>query len=327
MKKIVLLLLCFCLISSCANSDTVATVGNTKITKGELEFYLSSIKSQLSGTELETEEDWQTQEIEGEKAIDVAKQRALQIAVLNAEYCEIAKAQNIQFTEKEQENINSTKQQVISSYGGNEAYKKFLKDNNITDSFIQLICESTVYYEKLSEKLLKEEPITEADIRKYYDNNKPSLNAEYKKAKHILILTKDMASGKEYDEETLAQKKALADELFERIKAGEDFDKLMHEYSEDPGLTTNPQGYVFTSGEMVSEFEQAVESVSEGEVTLCKSAYGYHIIKRLPVEFSDISDKLNDAVIKELIDNKLKEWEKEYNIAVTVNEEILKGIK
>ena len=136
-----------------------------------------------------------------------------------------------------------------------------------------------------------------------------------------------MASGTEYSEDKLAAKKELADKLLERIEAGEDFDALMREYSEDPGLTANPDGYVFGAGEMVAEFEQAVESVEVGEVTMCKSVYGYHIIKRMPLDYSDISDKVEEAAGKERLDRKLKEWEKEYNITVTVNEEIMKTIK
>lgn len=327
MKKMFLLLVCVCLLASCAGADTVATVGSTKIAKGELEFYLSSIKSQLSGTELNTEEDWQTQEIEGEKAIEAAKQRALQIAVTNAEYCEVAKAQGMKLTEQEKQNVRSTKQQVISSYGGDAAYKAFLKENNITDGFIQFICESTVYSEKLADKAAEEEPLTEEAFRKYYEDNKKSLDSEYKKAKHILILTRDTAKGQDYPEDKLASQKELADKLLERIEAGEDFDALMTEYSEDPGLGTNPDGYVFGPGEMVAEFEQAVESAAVGEVTMCKSVYGYHIIKRMPLEYSDIADKVEEAAQKERLAAKLKEWEKEYGITVTVNEEIMKTIK
>jgi len=326
MKKILALFLCFGILSSCANSDIVATVGDEKITKGEFEFYLSSIKSQLSGTELKTDEDWQTQEIEGEKAIDAAKQRALEIAVLNAEYREAAKAQNIRLTEQEKENVKSTKQQVISSYGGDSAYKKFLKENNITDRFIQLMCESTVYYEKLADKVAKEEPVSEEELLKYFEDNKKALSEEYRKAKHILILTQDN-SGKALSEEEQTSKKELAESLFDRIAQGEDFDALMKEYSEDPGLSTNPDGYVFGSGEMVPEFEQATDSVSAGEVTMCKSVYGYHIIKRLPIEYGDIADKVEAQAMKDKISARLKEWEEQYNIVIKVNEELIKTIK
>ena len=326
MKKILALFLCFGILSSCANSDIVATVGTEKITRGEFEFYLSSIKSQLSGTELKTDEDWQTQEIEGEKAIDAAKQRALEIAVLNAEYREAAKAQNMRLNEQEKENVKTTKQQVISSYGGDTAYKQFLKDNNITDSFIQLMCESTVYYEKLADKVAIEEPTSDEELLKYYEDNIKTLSEEYKKAKHILILTQDK-DGKALSEEEQEAAKELADSLFERIKAGEDFDALMRKYSKDPGLSSNPEGYVFTSGEMVPEFEQAADSVSAGEIAMCKSVYGYHIIKRLPIEYGDIADKVEALAMKEKINARLKEWEAQYNIVIKVNEELIKTIK
>ena len=39
MKKLVMLIVSLCLLTACANTDIVATVGKTKITKGEFEFY------------------------------------------------------------------------------------------------------------------------------------------------------------------------------------------------------------------------------------------------------------------------------------------------
>lgn len=101
----------------------------------------------------------------------------------------------------------------------------------------------------------------------------------------------------------------------------------MKEFSQDPGLAQNPDGYVFGSGEMVAEFEQAVDAIMPGEVTFCKSDFGYHIIKRLQLEMDDVRDKLEDKIVDEMVDNKLAEWEKEYNFVVTKNDELLKEIK
>ena len=327
MKKIIMLIISLCLLTSCASNDTVATVGKTKITKGEFEFYLASIKSQLSGTELQTEEDWQTQEIEGELAIDVAKRRALEIAINNAEYCEISKVQGIELTEDEKKQVRETKEQVIRSYGGETAYKNFLTKNNITDSFISMMCESTVYYGKITDKIKEEEPITDEEAKEYFEKEQAALSAEYKKAKHILILTQNPTTGAALSEEEQAAAQTLADELFEKVKAGEDFDALMRKYSQDTGLDTHPDGYLFTSGEMVPEFEQAVDSVAAGEVTMCKSSYGYHIIKRLPIEYSDLADKISDMILKERVRKKISEWEKEYSFTVTTNDELIKSIK
>ncbi|MBR4173281.1 MAG: SurA N-terminal domain-containing protein, partial [Clostridia bacterium] len=225
MKKIIILLISLFLITSCGNSDsTVATVGKTKVTKGEFEFYLASIKSQLSSTELKTDEDWQTQEIEGEKAIEVAKRRALEIAVNNAAYCEVAKAQGLELSDAEKADVTDTKNRVIASYGGETAYKSFLDKNNITDSFIQMMCESTVYYGKIADKVKTETPITDDDSKNYFESEKNALSAEYKKAKHILIPTQNLQTGLELSAEEQASAKEFADSLYERIQCGEDFD-------------------------------------------------------------------------------------------------------
>lgn len=327
MKKIVILILSLCLLTSCAANDTVATVGKTKITKGEFEFYLSSIKSQLSGTELQTEEDWQTQEIEGEKAIDVAKRRALEIAINNAEYCEASKAQGITLTEAEKKQVKDTKEQVIKSYGGETAYNAFLKNNNITDSFIEMMCESTAYYQKITDKVKEEDPITEEDAKEYFEKEKNALSSEYRKAKHILILTQDATTGEAYTEEQKLDAKEFAESIYERVQNGDDFDALMRKYSQDPGLANNPQGYVFTTGEMVAEFEQAVDSVSAGGFAFCETTYGYHIIKRLSLEYEDVADKVKDTILRERVHKIINQWEKDHNLTVTTNDELIKSIK
>ena len=66
------------IISACGNSsEYAAKVGKSKILASELQFYLESVKSEMEGTELSSEEDWQEKEIEGRKAIDLAKELSL----------------------------------------------------------------------------------------------------------------------------------------------------------------------------------------------------------------------------------------------------------
>ena len=81
-------------------------------------------------------------------------------------------------------------------------------------------------------------------------------NVSQATAKHILISTvDDMMNPLSEDEQE--QKKKLADEIYNRILNGEDFDTLMNEFGEDPGVQSNPDGYTFGPGEMVAEFEEA----------------------------------------------------------------------
>lgn len=116
----------------------------------------------------------------------------------------------------------------------------------------------------------------EAAAEEYYKEN-------YMAAKHILI-------GSETPD---AQTKIK--DIMKKLNNGEDFDKLMKEYSEDPGLATSPDGYFFTTGEMVAEFEDAVKKLKVGKVSgIVKSDYGYHIIKR--IELPEFGDEAYDSV-------------------------------
>lgn len=326
MRKIAVILLATMLLSSCG-AKTVATVGGIKITEGEFKFYLNSIKNQMSGTELQTDEDWQNWEVEGEKAIDVAKGRALEIAIENALYIEAAKKAGFDLTDEEKEQLKVVKNQVVSGYGDKKQYKEFLKANNITDSFIEMMCESSLYYNKIMQSIDTAETSDEENMKKYFEDNKAEFEAEYRKAKHILFLTVDGETRQPKSAEECEAAEAKANEIFAKVQAGGDYDALMHEFSEDPGLETAPDGYVFTSGEMVPEFEMATDSIGFGEVTLCRSSLGFHIIKRLPITYEDVSEAVSAKMGEKVVNEKIFEWRELYGIEIEQNDEVLKEIK
>jgi hypothetical protein len=82
-------------------------------------------------------------------------------------------------------------------------------------------------------------------------------------------------------------KKAKAEEILNRAKAGEDFAKLADEFSQDPG-NKDPKGELqggiykdVTKGKMMPEFEGAALALEPGQIApnLVETPYGYHIIK------------------------------------------------
>ena len=80
----------------------------------------------------------------------------------------------------------------------------------------------------------------------------------------------------------IEEKKAKAEDILKRIKAGEDFNKLAEENSDDPGSKKDGGLYKdITKGAMVPEFEQAALALEPGQVAdqLVESKFGYHIIK------------------------------------------------
>lgn len=111
------------------------------------------------------------------------------------------------------------------------------------------------------------------------------MSDSFVRVKHILLKTTD-DDGNALDEVAI---KAQAEALVAQLDAGADFDTLMAEHGEDPGMTTYPDGYVidqYISFDPV--FVTAAFELAEGEYTLVKGSYGYHIIKRLPLEKSNL---------------------------------------
>ncbi len=103
------------------------------------------------------------------------------------------------------------------------------------------------------------------------------------------------ASGDEVFPASKAEAKKLADEITKRARDGEDFYSLVEEYGEDPGMVNNPEGYLFTYGTMVKEFEEASFALEVGEISdPVETPYGYHIIKKLPLDLDPASAEYLD---------------------------------
>lgn len=323
-----LILAALAVTSACsADKNSVVQVGEAYVSQSEFEYYLNSVKSQMSGTELSSEEDWQSKEIEGRKAIDLAKEKSLDTAVDNLAYIEVGK-KVVELSDDDKNSITKLKDSIIAANGGESTYKKYVEQMGLTDDFINMLCESEMYKRKLTEKVSEENEITDDMMNKTFKE-------KYRRAKHILILTQDMTTRQDLSEDEQAKALATAQQVLQRVQSGEDFDTLAAEFNEDPGVATNPNGYVFTDGEMVSEFQEGVDSLENGNVALVKTSYGYHIIKRMALDetpelysefFESKKDAVKSAVLSELLETQMEKWKTEYNVSVTKNEELYNSI-
>lgn len=163
-------------------------------------------------------------------------------------------------------------------------------------------------YEWYTNKLLTAN-VSEEEYSQYIKDN------DYVHVQHVLIKTVD-DNNQEYSQEVKDEKLALANEISQRAKNGEDFYSLVEEYGEDPGMENNPEGYTFTHGKMVEEFENESFRLSEGEISdPIETSYGYHIIKKLPLNTESLQNQNFDdywtivsAIAQEDVTNEITEF-------------------
>ena len=321
MKKniISLGLACIMLFAGCGKkeaptSNVLVKVGESTLTTGQFQFFLDEIKTQME-QELSLDGDWETAEIEGKKAIEVAKERAYEVAVEYLSCIEVAQKKGVTVTDEE---IKSMKEQINTSY-----FEKYAEK----DAIIDFMCRAEQYLYKMQQKYLEEKPLADGMVEAYFNDNREMFDNTYLRAKHVLILTQDEATREPLPEADIAERKVKADGILARAKAGEDFDALVKEYSEDPGSQANPDGYVFTSGEMVQEFEDCVRNLGYGEIGFAETPYGYHIIKRLELDFVSAKSVIEGYIHNEEFEKYMEGLASEYGIKPEKVEEEYNKIK
>ncbi len=157
----------------------------------------------------------------------------------------------------------------------NAETKAYYEQN--TDRFMTEARMRVNYIELSVEALAETIAPTEEEISGLYEETRGKYRtAESRRASHILIGVDESAS--EVERQDRLDK---ANEIYERAFAGEDFSSLAEQYSEDPGSSQNGGDLgVVVTGQMVKPFEDAVFSMSEGEIRgPVESTFGYHIIK------------------------------------------------
>lgn len=172
-------------------------------------------------------------------------------------------------------------------------------ENAQFDAYIESAGIDRELYTRITKQLLSEQALYNDITAVYTDDEALAWGAEqgYMNAKHILLLTVDETTREALTEDEIAAAKAAADELYAQLAeayvpaSGDNsaflalFDELMMANSQDSGLATSPDGYVFVSGQMVTAFEDAVLALDENyELSgVVESEYGYHIILRQPI--------------------------------------------
>lgn len=278
--------------------------------------YVASYYSAMGGAV-----DW-TASIDGDGGAtmdEYVKSESQNTAVVYSVVAEKAAAAGYEFTAEDKSDYDEQCTETKEQLGGEEAYQDYLKTMCLTDDLMLELSKVGVVYSHMEAGLCAdggEYAPAEGELAQYADDNGLMC------AKHILLLTKDMSTGEALPDDQKAEKKAKAEELLAQLQAISDpeelktkFDELMQANSEDSGLQSNPDGYVFGDGEMVQPFEDAVKALAPGQISgIVESDFGYHIILR-----QDPADApaLREEWQAQKMDGVLEQWVEEAQIETT----------
>lgn len=115
---------------------------------------------------------------------------------------------------------------------------------------------------------------------------------------HILIKTYNLDNKGNripYTKQAQSDAYTLAKEVLNKAKAGEDFEMLATEYSDDTSIT-----YSFGKGKMDAVFEEAAFNLGTDEISdIVETEYGYHIIKCISTFNKEVTDENKVKIVEE----------------------------
>ena len=183
----------------------------------------------------------------------------------------------------------------------NKAYKLGLQNGT------QYQNELKSYRTQLAKNYFNDTKITQELLEEGYSRLQKEVRAS-----HILILVDENASA----EDTLKAYKKMED-ISKRAIAGENFDDLAVQFSEDPSAKENKGDLsYFTAFRMVYPFENAAYKTPKGKISkIIRTRFGYHILK-----ITDIRANRGEITVAHIMILKPKPEEKDKDAEKTINE-------
>lgn len=307
------LILCFILGMSVTPSakaeviDRVVAKVNTSI------ITLSQIEERLDALQ----KKWKAEISDEVPPLDVLRQEALEIFILEKLLIEEGKKINLTVEEKRvDEAINEIK---TMNHLTDEALQQMLaREGTTLEQYKDRIRKQILINKVKNFHMRNRVRIPEKKIKQYYDSNpKDFLTPAKIHVRHILFII-----GKEARAEEKRLKWIKARRVSRQIRLGTDFIKLAKLYSEDVSASSGGDLGVLEKGKMVASFEEAAFKLRQGEISsIVETPYGLHIIK-VEEKFPETLIPYQDAKNGVEYYLKAKEEEKQYKLWI---EELKKG--
>jgi parvulin-like peptidyl-prolyl isomerase len=264
-----LLLLCL-LFAGCGSSsgvkvstDNVAQVGSQPVT-------ITDYQAALAQAQASAKAQGQSLPATGSAGYAAFRASVIDELVRQAELTAEAQKLGVSVAPAEiDKQLNALKKKT---FGGSEkAYEAALKQQNVTDADIRQYIEQTLLDQKIFSAVTKGTTVSPVTIAAYYAANQ----SQYQQAASRPV--EEILVGK--------NKQTLANQIYSQLRRGASFAALARRYSQDPGSKDKGGKFTATQGSDVPEFDTAVFAPTAKTGVLLKpvntSQYGWFVIEPL----------------------------------------------
>jgi parvulin-like peptidyl-prolyl isomerase len=197
------------------------------------------------------------------------------------------------------ETVEKELQAFKKSYESEEKFQETLKLRGLSEDELKKGIEVDLIAKNLLDDRVKGKvQITDTQVKKFYEDKKESFKRpDSFRARHIFVayVPFDVVQNtspeemKEKAGEYRAASKKKIDEVYGKVKSGENFEELAKQYSEDKGSAEKGGDLDFMyKGVFDPMFDKAVANLKVGETSdIVETEFGYHIIRLMETRPSD----------------------------------------
>ncbi len=295
---LVLTLALFCplFLTGCSGEKAAVSYKDGEISQGVFS-YLCSMKktdylyeaygitsAQISSSQLQDNPMiWEAKAADGSTIANTLKAEVLDAAMLMLYLQNYAAEQGYSLDKEQKKMIRNKFDQLVAEYGSVKLFNKEMASYGVDyDQMLEYnYLQAMSYYG--NELLFGENGkyvISEETAKRYFEDNYITIGCIF-----INTQNKTYPNGKvvALPDNEKAEKQALADDVYEKVLAGEDFASLALAYSDQEINKEDAKGgYTFTKGGFVSgKPEEEAFALKQGEIARVETEGGVYIIKKM----------------------------------------------